>query len=257
MPNVDRFMPGELCWIELATTDREAAKRFYADLFGWAADERPMEGDGGAGGYSLMKLAGRDVCGLYQLDAQHMRGIPPHWGLYVSVEDVDAALKRASELGAEPLCAPLDVSDLGRMATVKDPTGAVLNLWQARKHKGAGVVRDPGTLAWAELDTRDVEAAKRFYPALFGWGVAGSPEYVEWTRGEQHIGGMMELGPQMADVPPNWLVYFGTRDCAETVRSAERLGARVLVPDTPIPNAGRFAVLADPQDAVFAVYQET
>lgn len=253
MPNVDSFAPGEFCWIELGTTDQQGAKRFYGDLFGWDADDRPMDGDAV---YSMMKLRGRDVCGIYALDAQRMHGIPPHWGLYVSVDDVDAAVKRASELGGQMLCAPFDVFDLGRMVTVKDPTGAVLNLWQSRRHKGAGVVREPGALAWAELDTRDLEAAKRFYPALFGWGVAGSPDYVEWKRGEQHIGGMMELGPQMAHVPPNWLVYFGTGNCTETVKSAEGLGARVLVPEMPIPNGGRFAVLSDPQSAVFAVYQE-
>ncbi len=114
---------------------------------------------------------------------------------------------------------------------------------------------------WYELLTSQPESAKAFYTELIGWGTTewgeGETPYTMWTLGENPVGGVMEFPEEVkaAGVPPHWLGYVGTPDIDATVAQAERLGAKVLKEATDIPNAGRFAVLADPQGAAFALFQ--
>jgi predicted enzyme related to lactoylglutathione lyase len=122
-------------------------------------------------------------------------------------------------------------------------------------------VKTRGRFVWYELSTSDPAAAQRFYTAITGWGTqvfegAGMP-YTMWVNGENPIGGVMQLPAELSSqgVPPHWLPYVGTDDVDETVAEATQLGARVIVPAQDIPTMGRFAVLADPQGAVFAIYK--
>lgn len=118
----------------------------------------------------------------------------------------------------------------------------------------------PGRFVWYELNTTDPVAAERFYTTLIGWGAkAGdNPEmpYTEWLNGEAHIGGLMQLQEQAkaAGAPPHWLAYVAVASVDDTLTQAGALGATTLVPPMEIPDAGRFAVLQDPQGAVLAVY---
>jgi hypothetical protein len=255
MTEVTRHEPGSFCWPELATTDPAGAKKFYAGLFGWTANDQPAGPDMV---YSILQLGGRDAGALYELEkAQQERGVPPHWNTYVSVESADDAAKKARELGAKVIAGPFDVMEAGRMAILQDPTGAVFCVWQAKNNIGARVINEPGALCWSELDTNDTDSAERFYTKLFGWTTKVSPEYTEFDRGSTPIGGMMRIPKEWGDVPPNWLPYFAVSDCDATAAKAKELGGSVTVPPTDIPNVGPFAVLQDPQGAVFAVYRLT
>ena len=111
-----------------------------------------------------------------------------------------------------------------------------------------------------ELGTRDPEGAKAFYKGLFGWGLkeptdpAGMP-YTEIERGGQPMGGILTMGPEMSHVPSNWSPYFMVADCDASAAKAKALGGRVLVGPMEIAKVGRFAVVSDPQGAVFQMYQ--
>ena len=90
----EHYKPGTFCWVDLQTTDREGAKAFYGELFGWEAEDMPA---GDAGTYTMLRLDGDEVCGLYEMEAARSeQGTPPHWFSYVSVEDADATASRAS-----------------------------------------------------------------------------------------------------------------------------------------------------------------
>jgi uncharacterized protein len=122
-------------------------------------------------------------------------------------------------------------------------------------------VKTRGRFVWYELSTSDPAAAQRFYSAITGWGTqafegTGTP-YTMWINGENPIGGVMQLPAELSSqgVPPNWLPYIGTDDVDETVAEAAQLGGKIIVPPQDIPTMGRFAVLADPQGATFAVYK--
>src|ERR687895_1352218 len=162
----DSYAPGTFCWADLGTTDAEAAKAFYTKVFGWEAADAPA---GEAGTYTTFKLDGRDVAALYEMGEEERGRLSPHWSSYVSVEDVDAAAAKARDLGGEVMAEPLDVMEAGRMAVLRDPTGALLHLWQARGQIGAGRVNDPGCMCWNELASPDPERAGAFYRDLLGW----------------------------------------------------------------------------------------
>jgi predicted enzyme related to lactoylglutathione lyase len=248
---VTKHDPGSFCWAELATSDDAGAKSFYTTLFGWSYEDSPAGPDMV---YTRLKKGGKDVGALYKIGAQQ-KGMPPNWGVYVTVGSADKSAEKAKSLGGKILMEPFDVMDIGRMAVVQDPQGAVLSLWEPKKHIGAEVVNEVGALCWAELDTTDTPSAKKFYTGLFGWGTKDSPEYTEWLRGETSIGGMMKIPKEWGPVPPNWLIYFAVNDPDATAKKIAELGGSAIVPPMDIPGAGRFAVLRDPQGAVFAIYK--
>lgn len=117
-----------------------------------------------------------------------------------------------------------------------------------------------GRFVWYDLVTTDPEATQSFYREVTGWGTMpweGAEEpYTMWTNGEAPIGGIMRLPAEAAaaGAPPHWLPYIATTDVDATTARAVELGGAVIVPPTDIPTAGRYAVLSDPQGAVFAVF---
>jgi len=157
--------PGTFSWVELATRDGAAAKRFYTSLFGWGVDEMPV-GDGTT--YTMLTKNGKRVGALYQMSAQQ-QGVPPHWNSYVTVASADDSAAQAKKLGGNVMLEPFDVLDAGRMAVLSDPTGAVFSLWQPKRHIGADLVNEPGAFCWNELYTTDPNKAADFYVGLFGW----------------------------------------------------------------------------------------
>jgi len=253
----ESYTPGTFCWVDLATTDPEAAKTFYTGLFGWTAVDFPM-GEGGI--YTMLRLDGDDVAALseMQLDMR-AQGIPPHWVNYVSVADADAAAAKARELGGIVFGEPFDVFDAGRMAIIQDPTGATVMAWQPGQHIGAGRVNDPGSLTWNELATRDIPAARAFYEGLFGWQTEaveqdGAVVYVTIKNGDRINGGMMPMTEQHGDAPPHWLPYFTVASCGKALTRIGELGGETLAGPIDMLN-GRIAIVRDPQGATFALFE--
>jgi uncharacterized protein len=258
MPTVERFAPGEFCWIELATSNQNAAKRFYAALFGWAARDVPIGPDAV---YSLLELQGRIAAGAFTISpSESAAGIPPHWHLYVAVASADQAAKKAAELGGKVVEAPFDVMDRGRAAVVQDPTGAFFSVWQGNQRPGIGVTGEAGAFCWADLNTPDQARAKTFYESLFGWkltpGQGKESGYLHILNGGNYIGGVPPAHRNGANHPPHWLIYFAAADVDKTFQRAKDMNARTLLRPMDFEGVGRVAMLADPQGAVFALYRE-
>ena len=256
MANVDKNPPGSFCWMELATTDQKAAKAFYTALFGWTVTDYPM---GGGGDYSMFRLHGRDAAAGYALKKEQLsRGVPVHWSLYIAVANADDAAKKATQAGASIIMPPFDVMDSGRMAVIHDPTGAVFSLWQPNKSQGIGVHGEPGAFCWADLNAGDPARAKKFYSDLFGWRITTAPNdpsgYLHIKNGEHFIGG---IPPAHTDpkIPPHWMIYFMVADVAASAAKAAQLGAKTLMPPQDMEGVGTWAILADPQGAVFSVFK--
>ena len=254
----DQTLPaGSFCWHELGTRDAAAAGPFYTRLFGWDSQDVPMPGDG-PGSYTLFRLDGTDIGGMYQLDGPRFEGVPSHWAVYVSTDDVDATVARATAAGGAVAWPAMDIPGVGRMAGVTDPTGATICVFRAgekphRPDLGATI----GAFCWSELLTNDPDRATAFYTDVFGWKVhskdAGPNPYTEWANGGGPIGGMMKLDPRWGDVPSHWNAYVSVEDCDATVARATELGGSVMVPATTIPEVGRFSLLHDPTGAAIAV----
>ena len=248
-----QYTPGTFSWTDLATTDQDAAKSFYGELFGWTATDNPV-GDGMT--YSMMSLDGKDVAAIAtQPPQQRDAGAPPAWSSYITVESADAALDRAEELGGTVHAAAFDVMDFGRMGVVQDPQGAYFMVWEPKAHVGAGLVNARGAPSWNELATSDLAASASFYSELFGWKVEPiegmQMPYMTIKNAAGHNNG--GIRPAMEHGPPNWLVYFGIDDIDAGAAKAGELGGGTIVGPTPI-GMGSIAVLRDPQGAVFALF---
>jgi predicted enzyme related to lactoylglutathione lyase len=246
---------GAFSWAELSTNDAEAAKAFYTGLFGWDVEDTPAGPDMN---YTMARLGGKEVAAMYQ-QGEREQGVPPNWHSYVTVESADDAAARATELGATVMGGAFDVMDVGRMAIIQDPTGAMIFAWEPRNSIGATCVNDPGSLTWNDLGTTDPEAAERFYSELFGWSFQKVPgPYAYWTISNdgRPNGGMRVQDEQevAGGTPPNWMPYFGVESSEDAVAKVGELGGQVIVPTREVP-AGSFTVVRDPQGAVFALFE--
>ncbi len=243
MGEVERYPNGTFCWIDLGTDDVPAAKAFYGELFGWEFEDLPT---GEQGTYTVCRLRGKAVCGMYDQAGE------PGWGSYLSVANVDDATARARELGARVIVEPFDSPDGGRVATVRDPSGAVVSLSQPAEDLGAELVNEDGTWTWNELVSPELRAGREFYVQLLGWSaddMAGPMQRTAFTLDDLLIGGGHVPAPQ-EDPTPRWSVAFWVADADTTASKAQELGGVVVLPPMDIP-AGRFTIVADPQGAVF------
>ncbi len=253
------YSPGIPCWVELSgTPDIEASEAFYRELFGWEMPEQPNSDQ--LGGYRRAKLNGKDVAGVSPAMEE---GQPAVWATYVSVADAAATTEAIKGNGGNVIVEPMDVVGLGTMAVFSDPGGAVFGLWQPGTFAGAELANEPGAFAWNELGTRDMDGAKEFYPAVFGWDYDDmeSPRvgtYTAWKLDEAMVGGMLDINAAglPAEIPAHWLVYFAVADADAAVEKVKAGGGSVRMEPIDIP-FGRFAVVADPFGAVFAVMQLT
>jgi uncharacterized protein len=242
---------GTPCWVDLGVGDIGRARAFYGGLFGWDIPEGPPE----AGGYSLCEVGGRPVAGIGpKMGPAEM---PAAWTTYLASDDADETVSKIKAAGGQVVTEPMDVMDVGRMAVAADPGGAVFGVWQARAHTGAQLANEPGSLAWNENMSRDFDANKAFYRAVFGYdyGDLGSDgfKYATAELDGRPVGGIGELDPNLPpEVPANWAAYFGVADVDAAVARAAELGGSVVRPAWNTPY-GRMAVLADDQAAVFAI----
>jgi uncharacterized protein len=241
------YPPGTFSWAELQTSDADRAKAFYGETFGWQYDDAPVP-DGSV--YTMALRDGKRVAALFESDGQ------PHWNCYVTVASADEAAKAAADHGATLVQEPFDVMDVGRMAVLADPQGAVFAVWEPRSRIGAERVNDLGCLTINELTTTDLGAARAFYGDLFGWATEevdtgpGGPEIVSVTNDGVLNASMSSAQP---GEPPHWRPYF-TVESAETGADRVReLGGATLFGPIPLPEGG-IAVARDPQGAVFALF---
>lgn len=258
MSEVTSYAPGTPSYIDLATTDQDAAKAFYSELFGWETEDMPIDDSGNM--YTMFRKNGKDVAAVYTIDPQmSAQGVPPYWATYITVADADASAQAITDAGGAVLAEPFDVFTAGRMAAVVDPQGAAFNLWQPGDSIGAHLVNEPGALMWNELQVHDTAVCEAFYGTVFGW-VAESSEmptgtYTAFKLGDNYVAGMVQIQPEWGEAPAAWTVYISVDDCDGAIATATSSGGTVVMPPMDIPDVGRFALLQDPQGAMFYVIQ--
>jgi uncharacterized protein len=267
MTGQDRYIPGVPCWIDTTQPDPDAAAAFYGGLFGWELEDTSSP----EARYFLARLRGGDVAGIGS--AQEGQAT---WNTYVWVQDADETAAKVRDAGGSVLLEPDDVGDWGRMAVFSDPAGAAFSVWQAKAHRGAAIVNEHGSLNFNDLHTRDVEGARSFYGAVFGWEVLGVGDFQAWAlagygdlleqrnpgtrqgmadmgapeRFEDVVASLVPIPEDQADTPPHWGVTFAVDDSDAIAERATELGGRVVVPPFDAPWV-RMTVIADPQGASF------
>ena len=271
MPERDRYITGVPCWIDTSQPDPEAAVTFYSGVFGWdLEDVMPPDSPGR---YFMARLRGEDVAAIGSVP----EGAPPMatWNTYVWVDSADETAATVRDAGGTILTEPFDVMDAGRMAVFADPEGAVFCVWQAGRHRGAQIVNEPGSLNFNGLNTRDAEAAKRFYGSVFGWETAVFGGAEMWTMPaygdhlavdrpsihdevaamgvagfENVVASINPIAADQPNTPAHWSVTFAVEDADATAEKAAELGGTVVVAPFDAPWV-RMTVITDPQGATF------
>jgi predicted enzyme related to lactoylglutathione lyase len=245
------YAPGTPSWVDLTTSDLQASLKFYGELFGWEFQDAGEE----AGHYHQVLVRGKRVAGI----GPNAEGSPPmtFWSTYFAGSDVDAHAKAVTDAGGTVSFGPMDVLDQGRMLVAQDTAGAMFGIWEPRAHAGAQLVNEHATLSWNELIGRDVEAAARFYGAVFGSSFDDLPDappdvsYRLIKVGDAVVGGISGMG---GDLPPHWLTYFMHDDVDAGLGKARELGGEQIGETVDSPY-GRYGRIRDPQGGVFALIQ--
>jgi predicted enzyme related to lactoylglutathione lyase len=272
MPERDGYLPGVPCWADTTQPDPKSALAFYSGLFGWEFEDAMPSGSPVS--YFIARLRGGDVAAV----GPQPEGAPPAavWNTYVAVDSADEAAARVLAAGGRVVMEPFDVSDAGRMAVFTDPEGAAFSVWQAKEHRGWRIVNEAGSVSFNTLNTRDADAARSFYGAVFGWETLNPGHGEMWRLPgygdhlEQSDPGLRErmaqasapegfedvvaaLNPIAAgqpDVPAHWGVTFAVDDADATAAKAAELGGKVVLPPGDFPWV-RMTIIADPQGATF------
>lgn len=242
---VTKYPAGTFSWADITSTDIAKSKAFLTSLFDWTSEDMPT-GEGKLD-YSMFYLDGKIVAGGMPAFVPHL---PSAWNNYVTVENLDESIKKAESLGAKILMPVMDVLESGRMATIQDPTNAIISLWEPKKHIGAQVINTIGAMGWNELYVHNVEKAKQFYADLFGWTYDVDPQngYVMIKNKERANGGMIAITPEMQGIVPCWMVYFTVKSMDESVIKVKKLGGQVMMGPKEI-GQGKIAGIMDPSGA--------
>lgn len=254
MPTPDTTVAGGPAWVDLMTSDADAARTFYGELFGWTAETGSEE----FGGYFNFVLAGERVAGgMGYQPGMPADAVPDRWSVYLRTEDAEKTVATVADRGGRVIAAPMPVGDLGAFAVVVDPGGAAIGLWQPGTHPGFGTVGEPGAPSWFELFTRDFASVLDFYRDVFGWTVQVVSDTDEFryatlvnATGEPQAGVMDASAFLPPEAPSSWSVYFDAADTDATLTKIAQLGGKVVrqAEDTPY---GRIAEAADSTGAPF------
>ena len=272
MTDVRSYPAGVTCWIDTEQPDVDAARHFYASLFGWTfSDAVPAEV---VGTYLIASLDGADVAAI----GSPQRDAPVEWNTYIAVDDADAAAATVRAAGGSVTLEPVDAGPGGRLAACVDPRGARFRLWQPRRRLGAQLTNAPGSWNFSDLHTTDAPDATGFYAPLFGWAFddIGFATMIRRPGYGDHLAATVDPGiferqdgifapPGFADaigwlVPmasgrDHWHVTFTVESRDDAAAAAETLGAVVISSEDT--EWTRTALIRDPQGAQLTLSQFT
>lgn len=255
MSERDSYPEGVPCWVTNLQRDVPAARTFYEGLFGWETAGGPDDLDP----YAIGRLNGRDVAGIGTLPDPGMKA---RWITEIRVDDLPAAVQRATVAGATVLQDEVDFRPVGRLGLLTDPTGATVTVWEGGQREGAQLVNEPGAWSMSILKTTDVDLAVAFYGEVFG--LTSEPMGpLTLLRLPGYLGGepsqpvsrevVALVAPVDDDGGSRWDVDFWVSDVEAAVRFVAESGGTVHAGPYDAPPAFRQAVVSDPEGAVFTI----
>jgi predicted enzyme related to lactoylglutathione lyase len=248
---------GRPLWYELMTTDMTAAEAFYTKVVGWTA--APFAGSPEP--YTMVLRDGEIPVGGIMAKPAAIEA-PPFWAMYVGVPNLEKAAAHIGRLGGKECSPVIDIPNIGRMQMMTDPQGAAFYIYEpaADSERAPEGPAQLGEASWHELMTTDAPAAMAFYSEVFGWQPSETMDmgemgkYHMFNRPHGMIGGMMNKLPEMADVPPNWQIYFLVPDLTAAVGRIKANGGQILNGPMEVPGGDWIVNAMDPQGAPFSLH---
>lgn len=252
---------GDFIWYELLTPDPEGAKAFYDAVVGWNVEAKPS----GELDYRMITRSdGGNAGGLMRLtDDMATHGAKPVWLGYVSVADVDSSVAAIEESGGKTLLPAFDIPNTGRIAMVADPYGAPFYVMTPTPPAG-----DPNAVSdvfsptaeqrvgWNELQTADVEGARKFYGEQFGWGsdefmdMGPMGKYRFWDFKGTRLGALFNADDNQQ---PHWRFYIRVPSISAAKAAAEANGGTIHMGPHQVPTGDYIVIGSDPQGAEFSL----
>lgn len=249
--------PGNVSWVDLATSDTEAAVRFYSDLFGWEHMEitSPDEQK-----YIFFLKNGKSVAGAYTLTPEQVgMNVPPNWMCYFASADANETTEKVRANGGQVIVEPTTNMEEGNLAVYLDPDGGAFGIWQAKSHIGASYKYEHGSICWCEYGSQGLDKAVPFYEQVFGWNAKkqnmGGMDYTIFNNGDEQAAGAFTMPSEMSDVPANWLTYFEIADIDKALETIMANSCHIIMPKTFFDSVGHVCVFSDPQGAVVGLVQ--
>jgi predicted enzyme related to lactoylglutathione lyase len=247
---------GRPLWYELMTTDPKAAESFYDAVVGWSSapfEQSPQP-------YTMFLRNGEIPVGGVLKTPEGLNA-PPFWAMYVGVPKLEEAANHIKRLGGNECSPVIDVPTVGRMQMMTDPQGAAFYIYEpAAGERAPEGPAEIGEASWHELMTTDAPAALKFYSEVFNWepgetmDMGEMGKYYMFNRPHGMIGGIMNKGPQMAQVPPNWGIYFRVPDVNAAVERIKANGGQILNGPMEVPGGDVIVNALDPQGAAFSLH---
>jgi predicted enzyme related to lactoylglutathione lyase len=259
MPPITATLVNRPVWFDLSTSNLDAAKALYGELFGWTfVDSGPEMGH-----YTMAFANGQPAAAIAPKMPGQEAG-PVVWSVYFGVTDADATAAAIVANGGSLMFPPMDVPGNGRMAIAIDPGGAAFGLWQAGGFPGARVEGEHGAMCWCEVASRHPDNAA-FYEAVFGVSAhkLDVPGVSYWTmhlpgadNPADAVAGVMLMDEHWGDIAPHWLAYFAVANLDAATAVFKKHGGTILRGPIPSPY-GKIMIGQDPQGAVMAYMSAT
>jgi predicted enzyme related to lactoylglutathione lyase len=249
--NTALALTGKFIWFDLVTDEIDVTRQFYADLFGWNIEQSGPAPER----YSVVTNAGRRIGGILQRPAPPGAAAGARWISLMSIPNVIHATQYAQGRGGKVLIAPADLPHRGAHAILRDPQGAVFGVLRSSTGDAPDIPLQSGMFIWADLLTRDPDAAAQFYRGLAGYGVqrtlTGNAESILLVSGEFTRAGISHLPPSVDR--PGWLPFVQVDDVLGTIGRAVIAGGKVVLSPRPELLDGQVAVIADPRGGIVGV----
>jgi len=252
---------GDFIWYELMSPDPEGSKTFYDAVVGWDISEAAPEFQG----YRMIgRSDGKFAGGVLPISAEmQQHGARPTWLGYIHVTDVDRSVGKIEQAGGKSLMPATDIPNVGRIAMVADPQGAPFYVMKPIPPAGDPNAKsdvfsasEQQRVGWNELQTSDVEGARRFYGDQFGWG---SEEYMDmgemglyrfFDQQGTRIGALFDASNGQRS---HWRFYIRVPSISAAKDAAERGGGTIHMGPHQVPTGEYVVIGSDPQGAEFAL----
>lgn len=256
---IKAYKNGTFCYCELSTVEYENSKEFYKNIFDWEVKENNEFLK-----YTVFCKNENILLGMYDSDDEQLEiDFSGTWTPFISVVDIEKTIEKAVKNGGECLQESFEADNYGKAAIIKDPTGALISLWQANEYIGSKLQREENTMSWCELHTTDIKTASEFYKKVFLWKAEPhkieNELYINFKKGSNYIAGMKEIEKETGIKNPIWLMYIEVGNCQKIYKKALKLGAKGI--QAPKVNKESFglvetAILSDISGTVFAIGQK-